>query len=133
MKQAFRVLLAAALLGASSAAIAATEDKAADPAFVNETPLMVIRFNQPRVDYPMPLYNTVGQAFKVKPSAVFDLVSIAPRAHDTHNQAYYNKMAAQNSHKVLATLHEIGVPANRISMTDAIDDVSASEVRIFVH
>ncbi len=134
MKHTIAFILAAALYCTpllSLPAIAA--DTGTEPAFVHETPLMVIRFNQAHVDYPTPLYNTVSQALKIKPSAVFDIVSIAPRAHEAHNQSYYNRMASQNTHKVLATLHEIGLPASRISLTDAIDDVSASEVRIFVH
>jgi hypothetical protein len=134
MKHTIGFMLAVSLLGIPAAALPATAETAeAGAAFLHETPLMVIRFNQPHVDYPMPLYNTVGQALKVKPGAVFDVVSIAPRAHEAHNQSYYNRMAEQNTHKVLATLHQIGLPANRISLTDAIDDVTSSEVRIFVH
>jgi hypothetical protein len=134
MKHPVGFILALALLGIPAAALpayAAGAGAAAD--FRHETPLLVIRFNQPHVDYPMPLYDTISRALKVKPGAVFDVVSIAPRAHEAHNQSYYNGIAGQNAHKVLATLHEIGLPASRISMANAIDDVNASEVRIFVH
>jgi hypothetical protein len=125
------IFLTAALL--SHAAYADAQGVTDMPAFTHETPLMVIRFNQTRVDYPTPLYNTIGAALKAKPSAVFDLVSIAPRAREEHNQSYYDHIAEQNTHKVLSTLHEIGLPANRISLTNAVDNVDASEVRIYVH
>ena len=117
-----RRTVAALLLIASAACPAWASAPASDPAFLHETPLMVIRFNEAHVAYPKPLYQTVSQALKVKPSAVFDVVSIAPRAKDDSNQSYYNNLAAQNTHKVLETLHQIGLPANRISLTEAIDD-----------
>jgi hypothetical protein len=127
-------LLAALLLcipPAAQPSRAAAPDTASD--FAHETPLIIIRFNQAHVDYPTPLYNTISEALKARPSAVFDIISVAPRAREAHNQPYYNRMAAQNTHKVLTTLHQIGVPATRISLIDAVDSVSASEVRIFVH
>jgi hypothetical protein len=132
MKHKLGYIFSTALVCALSVTLPASATDSV-PAFANETPLMVIRFNQPHVNYPMPLYNTVSQALKVKPNAVFDVVSIAPRAHESSNQPYNNELAAKNSHKVLATMHEIGLPANRVSLTDAIDDVPSSEVRIFVH
>jgi hypothetical protein len=132
MKHRIGAMLLVALLFIPSAALPALAADS-EPAFAHETPLMIIRFNQAHVNYPMPLYNTISKALKVKPSAVFDVVSIAPRAREERNQIYNNQAAAKNTHKVLATLHEIGLPASRISLTDAIDDVNASEVRIFVH
>jgi hypothetical protein len=134
MNRSFSLILSALLLCIPAAAMPARAmDTTAERDFSQETPLMVIRFNQAHVDYPMPLYDTISRALKVKPGAVFDLVSVAPRARESHNQPYYNRMAEQNSHKVLSTLHQIGLPASRISIVSAIDSVNASEVRIYVH
>jgi len=132
MKRITGFMLAALLLGVIPAVVPvpATADAAE---LAQETPLMIIRFNQPTIDYPMPLYNTVSRALQVKPSAMFDVVSVAPHAKESHNQSYYNKMAAQNTDKVLSTLHEIGLPDSRIHVSKVIDSVASSEVRIYVH
>ena len=132
MKKSSSFLLAALLLSASPVMMPAAA--AADAVTLAEqTPLMVIRFNQPTVDYPTPLYNTLNHALSAKPSAMFDVVSVAPQAKESHNQSYYNRMAAQNTDKVIGTLHEIGLPDRRIHVSHVIDAVEASEVRIYVH
>jgi len=95
-------------------------------------PLIVIRFNQTHVDYAMPLYNTVSRALEVKPSAMFDIVSVSSAARTPQDQQYNNQIATQNVHKVLATLHNMGLPQSRIHLTSAADNVPSSEVRIFV-
>lgn len=133
MKHSFLFLFASALACASIVSSAQATDTAESAHFAQETPLMVIRFNQAQVDYPMPLYNTISSALQAKPSAVFDIVSVAPYAKTTHNQPYYNQVAEQDTHKVLQTLHEMGLPAQRVSMVSAVDNVSAPEVRIYVH
>ena len=134
MRRIVSYLTAAAWLCMSAAAFpACAADSAAGMDVQQETPLMVIRFNAQHVPYAMPLYNTISRALQVKPNAVFDIVSVAPRARTADKQPYFNTLAAQDSHRVLNTLHEIGLPADRISLVDAIDDVSACEVRIFVH
>ncbi len=132
MKHGIYGALAACIL--CSLAIAAT---AAAPTYeteyTNETPLIVIRFNQPHVMYERPLYNVISQALEAKPSATFDIVSISVQTRDSRNQQYNNQLATANTHKVLATLQEMGLPQSRINLTSAADNVSASEVRIFVH
>lgn len=109
----------------------------ASPALGNdpysETPLMIIRFNQPRVDYPRPLYDTLSRALAVKPDATFSVVTVAPRAEDNASQSHNNAIAEQNTNKVLATMRQIGMPERRIHTSTTTDMVDASEVRIYVH
>ncbi len=99
----------------------------------NQTPLMVIRFNVVDPLYEQPLYDTVSKALQVKPSATFDIVSIAQKASDDSEQQRFNEVAARNSRKVMNTLHEMGMPENRLNFTTATEPVQSSEVRIFVH
>jgi len=110
--------------------------QAAEPVYevesTSEKPLIVIRFNQRHVMYERSLYNTISRALQVKPSAVFDVVSVAPQAKDKASQQRNNAIATQNTRKVLATLHEMGLPESRISLSDASDQLDATEVRIFV-
>lgn len=99
---------------------------------VSETPLMVIRFNQPHVAYERPLYDTMVKALQAKPSARFDVVSVSQKANDPQEQQHYNDVAAQNAAKVMATFHEIGMPQTRLSQSSAIESVPSSEVRIYI-
>ncbi len=101
--------------------------------YTNDAPLMVIRFNQPHVAYEQPLYKTLSRALEVKPTAVFDIVSVSAKARDPQAQKVNNEIATQNVHKVLNTLKEIGMPQSRINLSSASDNIASSEVRVFVH
>jgi hypothetical protein len=133
MKRSTGFIFAALMLCVFPAVLPASATAEDAVTLSQETPLMIIRFNQPSVGYPMPLYNTLSRALKVKPSAVFDVVSVAPHAKEAHSQSRYNKIAAQNTDKVIGTMHEIGLPDRRIQLSHVIDAVDASEVRIYVH
>jgi hypothetical protein len=116
--------------GASMPVSAANLAVEMEPA--SDKPLMVIRFNQPHVSYEQPLYNTVSRALQVKPSAVFDVVSVAPKGKNEQAQMHNNVMASQNTKRVLATLADMGLPKSRINLVKLIDQVDSSEVRIIV-
>jgi hypothetical protein len=94
---------------------------------------MVIRFNQPHVVYERALYSTISQAISTKPSAMFDVVSVAPKARNKSDQPRLTQVADMNGGRVMNTLHEIGLPQSRINYTKAMDNVDFSEVRVFVH
>jgi hypothetical protein len=127
-------LLAALTLPAVSANVAqAAGEPAYEMEYTNETPLIVIRFNQRHVAYEKVLYTTLTRALQVKPSATFDVISVAPRATDKAGQTRNDLLAAQNTQRVIATMRGMGMPASRINLTNAVDDVGASETRIFVH
>jgi hypothetical protein len=128
-----RLACALATLAFCGALPAAAQDAAYDPGFANQRPLMVIRFNQPRVAYEHPLYTTISRALDVKPSAMFDIVSVTPQAHDADSQSRYDAANQRNTQKVLSTLSQMGLPHDRIHVTTLADNVAASEVRIFVH
>lgn len=98
-----------------------------------QTPLMVIRFNRPTVIYEKALYDTMNKAFQVKPTAHFDVISVARKSDSASEQKMYNTIAAKNTSKVLETFKEMGMPESRYSVTYVAMPVRASEVRIFVH
>ncbi len=98
-----------------------------------ETPLMVIRFNQPDVPYEMPLYETMTKAFQVKPSAKFDVVSVSQKSAEQSIQERYDQAAAQNLDKVMTTFSQMGMPANRLNVSNTTESVKSSEVRIYIH
>lgn len=127
-------LFAAALLCSSSTCLAQADQLNAGAGVqARQTPLMVIRFNQPAVLYQKALYDTMVQAFKVKPSAKFDVVSVSRRGSTPEQQKQYDDIAAQNTGKVIATFQEMGMPLSRYTLSTTTEPVKYSEVRIYVH
>jgi hypothetical protein len=128
--------LFAALLCLSSAnLVQAAYEQGADTSISKskQAPLMVIRFNQPVVLYQKALYDTMVQAFKVKPSAKFDVVSVARKGKNADQQKEFDDVAAQNTGKVIATFQEMGMPLTRYTLSTTTEPVKYSEVRIYVH
>lgn len=122
-----------ALLCFTGIAGAANADYQPETAAKKELPLMVIRFNQPHVIFEKALYETVLEAFKVKPSAKFDVVSVSQKSGNSGEQKIYTDIAAQNTGRVMATFQEMGMPQNRINLINTSEHVRSCEVRIFVH
>jgi hypothetical protein len=89
------------------------------------TPLMVIRFNQPRIYFQRPLYNAVSRALQAKPSVMFNLINYMPKTDDAKAQ--------QDLQAVLNTLNEMGVPRSRIAVSNEADpSLRFSEVHVYV-
>ena len=91
------------------------------------TPLMVIRFNQPRVYYEQPLYNALNRAAQAKADVRFQIISYAPA------NPRLQPLAENNFRRVLAIVERIGVPRSRIDLKREVDPaLSYSEVHIYV-
>lgn len=101
---------------------------------VGNQPLVVIRFARPNVAYQHPLYTAISRALERKPNATFTITAVAPNA-DTPAQIAINTNASrQNTEKVLRALTNMGLPANRLSLSATTSpDIQTNEVRIFVH
>lgn len=81
------------------------------------TPLVTIRFNQPRVYFDKQLYAAVSQAVAIKPDVTFDVVSLAPATGNPQIDAQWQQVASHNTQAVLAVMRNIGVPLNQIRVT----------------
>jgi hypothetical protein len=131
---------------ASAAAVAVAAPNAAAPraaapapsqssatAKANDRPLVVIRFDQPDVDYEQPLYTAVNGALKRKPSATFTIQAVSPNASSAADVAANTKASRENATKVLRSLTAMGMPADRLSLSATMSpDIQSGEVRIFV-
>lgn len=108
----------------SGASLSSPASDPTDPAA--RRPLVVIRFDRPDVDYQQALYNAVNRALQVRPQAVFDLVAVAPPKGST-------TQAQRNAENVLRSLSNMGLPANRITMS-AMSSPAAqtNEVHLYV-
>ncbi len=100
---------------------------------VGDRPLVVIRFDQPNVDYEQPLYTAVSRALERKPSATFTIQAVAPNAGSAADVAVNTNASRQNAENVLRSLTNMGLPADRVSLSATMSpDIQSNEVRIFV-
>lgn len=99
----------------------------------NERPLVIIRFDRPKVEYQQALYNAVSLALSRKPTATFDLVAVSPQRGTAAQMALNSAAAKRNAEDVLRTLTDMGVPSSRVQLLASTDpNVANNEVRIFV-
>jgi len=90
-------------------------------------PLVVIRFDRATVEYEQPLYRAVREALSRRPSASFEIEAAAPAT------AASPISARRQAERVTRTLVEMGVPRNRLALSERIaPDARSDEVRIYV-
>lgn len=110
---------------------ARAEARASQPA-PGERPLVIIRFDQPNVQYQQALYDAVRQALDRKPDAIFNLLAVSPQA-GTASQVTLNSTAARRSAEdVLRTLTDMGVKSSRVTLLASTQDVNSNEVHVYV-
>lgn len=129
----FAALLAAASFSAPQAAYQAapapSPAAAAAPTVSHlNVPLVVIRFNEPRIYFERPLYNALRKALETKPGVRLNVINYFP----TTNQNLVDEAEA-NLNKVMKVLQEMGMPLNRIGVSsEPASDLKNSEVHIYV-
>ena len=95
----------------------------------SEVPLVVVRFNQRRVNYDRQLYYALSKAVEIKPTLHIDLISYIPEGADS---AARNRAAAQLD-GMLASLHKMGVPRSRIeTYTEPTGALRFHEIHMYV-
>ncbi|HKX10069.1 MAG TPA: hypothetical protein VJN67_17850 [Stellaceae bacterium] len=102
----------------------------ATPAVAGRQPLMVIRFDHPKVAYEQALYSAVSRALDRRPGAIFDVVAVAPAGG---NIAVNTSTSKRNAENVVRSLTSMGLPPDRISLA-ATSSASArgNEVQVYV-
>jgi hypothetical protein len=97
------------------------------------TPLVVIRFDQPNVDYQQILYAALNQALQSRPNAGFEVVAVSPTRGNAASVQIAQTTAARHAQDVMRSMTNMGVPATRLAVGSATDPGAAgSEVRVFV-
>ncbi|MHA1113335.1 MAG: hypothetical protein ACTSRY_02365 [Alphaproteobacteria bacterium] len=97
------------------------------------SPLVVIRFDRPDVEYQQPLYNAISRALERRPTAMFDLVAVAPNRGTPARVALNSNTARRNAESVLRTLTDMGLPAGRVSLSAATSaEAQTNEIHIYV-
>ncbi len=95
---------------------------------VSGKPLMSIKFNKSKVDYKDALQKAVSSAKAKKANAMFNIVAISPAGGSQLSTA----AAKNNATLVFQDMIDMGVGADRISLSARSGNVTSSEVQIFV-
>ena len=96
-------------------------------------PLVVIRFNQPNVDYEQALFTVVSRALERRPNAAFDLVAVAPSVGSAAQVSLATGKSRRNAEGVLRSLTNMGLPADRITLSaTSSPSAQVNEVHVYV-
>jgi hypothetical protein len=97
------------------------------------SPLVVIRFDHPDVDYQQILYAALNQALQSRPNAGFEVVAVSPTRGTAASVQIAQTTAKRHAQEVIRSMTDMGVPATRMGVASATDPGAAdSEVRVFV-
>ena len=97
------------------------------------TPLVVVRFDHPDVDYQQILYAALNQALQNRPGASFQVVAVSPTRGTAASVQIAQSTARRHAQDVMRSMTDMGVPATRLAVASTTDPgASASEVRVFV-
>ncbi len=75
------------------------------------TPLVVIRFDHPDVDYQQILYAALNQALQSRPSAGFEVVAVSPTRGNAASVQIAQSTARRHAQAVMRSMTDMGVPA----------------------
>jgi hypothetical protein len=98
-----------------------------------DSPLVIIRYNQPRIYYDRQLYNAVQRAINIKPSVQFSVVSFVPQIGSEDQRERIRSKAASQTRKFLYDLKQMGIPRDRINITrEVVRDARYHEIYLYV-
>jgi TolA-binding protein len=97
------------------------------------TPLVVVRFDHPDVDYQQILYAALNQALQNRPGASFQVVAVSPTRGTAASVQIAQGTARRHAEAVMRSMSDMGVPATRMGVASTTDPAATvSEVRVFV-
>ena len=97
------------------------------------TPLVVVRFDRPNVDYQQVLYAALNQALQSRPNANFQVVAVSPTRGNAASVQMAQTTARRHAQDVMRSMTDMGVPASRLNVASSTDPSAASsEVRVFI-
>jgi hypothetical protein len=97
------------------------------------SPLVVVKFDRPNVDYQQILYAALNQALQNRPGANFQVVAVSPTRGTAASVQIAQSTARRHAQDVMRTMTDMGVPATRLNVGSTTDpNATSSEVRVFV-
>lgn len=96
-------------------------------------PLVVIRFDRSDVKFEQALYQATSAALQRRPNAAFDVVAVGSAIGTPAQVALNSDIARTNADKVTRSLLDMGLPADRISLSQVTDpNIQSNEVHLYV-
>jgi hypothetical protein len=95
--------------------------------------LVLIRYNQPNVDYTQQLSQAVGTAMERRPNAEFSVVAVSPASGDPAALAEEQQVAEKNADEVKRSLIQMGLSPSRITMASTqAQTAQTPEVHVYI-
>jgi hypothetical protein len=95
--------------------------------------LVLIRYNQPNVDYTQQLSQAVGTAMERRPNAEFSIVAVSPASGDPAALAEEQQVAEKNADEVKRSLIQMGLSPSRITMSATQAQTAVTpEVHVYI-
>ena len=128
-------ILNRSFLAAQALAAAGPPDQQLDVPQVNITglPLVVIRFDDPDINYEKTLFDAIGTTVDKKSDATFGLVAVAPIGKNEGETRINSSKVKKYAERVLRSLVSFGLPSKKVALTAKTSgDVVVPEVHIYV-
>lgn len=95
--------------------------------------LVLIRYNQPRVEYEQQLSQAIGSVIERRPTAEFSVVAVTPSSGDSAFVAEQQQMAKAHADEVKRSLIQLGLQPSRISMSSTqAQTAQTPEVHVYI-
>ncbi len=95
--------------------------------------LVLVRFDEPNVEYQKQMTEAVAAALDHRPEAVFSVIAVAPASGDPASLVRKQETARTKSEEMKRVLMQMGLPPSRISLTNTQSkDVQVPEVHLYV-
>ena len=100
---------------------------------ISGLPLVVIRFDDPDIDYEKTLYDAIGTTVDKKPNATFGLVAVSPIGKNEGQTRINSSKVKKYAERVLRSMVSFGLPSKKIALSaKTSSDVVVPEVHIYV-
>jgi len=128
-------ILNRSFLAAQALAEAGAPDQQLDVPKVNITglPLVVIRFDDPDINYEKTLFDAIGTTVDKKSSATFGLVAVSPIGKNEGETRINASKVKKYAERVLRSMASFGLPSKKVALSAKTSgDVVVPEVHIYV-
>lgn len=93
-----------------------------------DSALVVLKFDDSELDYSAGLFETISSSLNQQPSVKFEIVAVSPTGG-----ASFALKAREKAAQILTQITEMGVPAERLSLTSSnSSSAQAEEVHIYI-
>ena len=108
--------------------------KMGQPASFNSNkPLVMIRFDRPKVEFEQALYTATSEALQRYPNVSFEVVAVAPQGRNPAQGSLATSDAQSNAQNVVRSMTQMGIPGNRIKVSSTRSPMAQSpEVHVFL-